>query len=198
MEHQDNGDQYDTMAVELHVGSRLRDMRLKSLETLADVAKALGMSTSQLSRLERGEQQLTVVELMRFAHHFDVPVTTFFLDFVAESVKVTRATQRPRLVRNVTSGEPVVQELLLRAENVKMEPSFLHIPAYGDSGAPITHDGEEFLTVIEGALIVWVGEQRYELATGDTIYYLCSVPHRWQNPSAIPSKILAVSTPPSY
>lgn len=185
-------------ANELNVGSRLRDLRLKLGETLAHVAKVMGLSVSQLSRIERGEQQLTVVELMRFAHHFALPVTTFFLDVVDENVKITRGGQRPRLVRNITNGEPVMQELLLRAGNVKMEPSFLHIPPYGDSGAPITHDGEEFLTVIEGALLVWIGEQQYELALGDTIYYLCSIPHHWQNPSALPATILAVSTPPSY
>jgi quercetin dioxygenase-like cupin family protein len=193
MENQD-----ELATINKKVGSRLRTLRLQCKENLVDVANAMEISVSQLSRLERGEQQLTVIELMRFARHFAVPVTTFFLDSVPESVKVTRLAQRPKLVRNVTNGESVVQELLLRAKNVKMEPSFLYIPAYGDSGEPITHEGEEFLTVIEGELIVWIGEQRYRLTTGDTIYYLCSIPHRWQNPSAIPSKILAVSTPPSY
>lgn len=184
--------------IDKKVGSRLRTLRLQCKENLTDVARAMDISTSQLSRLERGEQQITVVELMHFAQHFGVPVTTFFLDSVPDSVKITRAVQRPRLIRNVTNGASVVQELLLRAKNVKMEPSFLYIPANGDSGEPITHEGEEFITVIEGELTLWIGEQKYHLATGDTAYYLCSIPHRWQNFSALPCKILAVSTPPSY
>jgi transcriptional regulator with XRE-family HTH domain len=110
-------------ANELNVGSRVRDLRLRFGETLTSVAQVMGLSASQLSRIERGEQQLTVVELMRFAHHFAFPVTTFFLDVVDEHVKITRGGQRPRLVRNITHGEPVIQELLLRAGNVKMEPS---------------------------------------------------------------------------
>jgi mannose-6-phosphate isomerase-like protein (cupin superfamily) len=158
----------------------------------------MNLSVSQLSRLERGEQELTVVDLMRLADYFDVSVTHFFLDTVSGNVKITRASDRPSLTRNFTDGKPVVQELLVRAENVKMEPSFLHIPAHGDSGSAITHEGEEFLTILAGKLTMWIGDEHYELEEGDTIYYPCSIPHRWRNPCDMPSKVLAVSTPPSY
>lgn len=183
---------------EISVGQRLRSLRQWRGESLSDVSQAMSLSASQLSRLERGEQELTVVDLMRLAKHFDVPVTHFFLDIVPDNVKITRASERPRLTRNVTHGKPVVQELLLRAENVKMEPSFLHIPPHGESGPAITHEGEEFLTVLAGSLTIWVGDERYELNVGDTIYYPCSIPHRWHNPTDEPLKVLAVSTPPSY
>lgn len=76
-----------------------------------------------------------------------------------------------------------------------MEPSFLHDRLMETAAHPLQTRWGGFLTVIEGALLIWIGEQKYELALGDTIYYPCAILHRWQNPSALPATLLAVSTP---
>jgi quercetin dioxygenase-like cupin family protein len=39
------------------------------------------------------------------------------------------------------------------------------------------HDGEEFIFVLEGRVLVKVGEDRFELEPGDSVYYLSTVPH---------------------
>jgi quercetin dioxygenase-like cupin family protein len=39
------------------------------------------------------------------------------------------------------------------------------------------HDGEEFIYVLEGTVAMQVGEDRFDLAPGDSVYYLSTTPH---------------------
>ena len=39
------------------------------------------------------------------------------------------------------------------------------------------HEGEEFIYVMEGAVLFKIGEERFELEPGDSIYYLSTTQH---------------------
>jgi quercetin dioxygenase-like cupin family protein len=39
------------------------------------------------------------------------------------------------------------------------------------------HDGEEFIYVLDGTVVMQVGEDRFELEPGDSVYYLSTTPH---------------------
>jgi len=54
------------------------------------------------------------------------------------------------------------------------------------------HEGEEFIYVLEGTLAIEYGMDKYELNTGDSIYYDSIVPHRVFSADSKPVKILAV------
>jgi quercetin dioxygenase-like cupin family protein len=45
------------------------------------------------------------------------------------------------------------------------------------SGELSVHDGEEFIYVLEGTVVMQVGEDRFELEPGDSVYYLSTTPH---------------------
>lgn len=177
-----------------------RQRRLELGFTLEDLARQTGLSVSFLSRLETGKlARVTAVDLMRVATALQTPVVTFFLDESRDRVMVTRAGERRQAVRNVSRAGEVTQEFLVDARNVKMEPTLIDVPPRADSGKAITHEGEEFVTVLRGELVFFVGDDaRYELAEGDTIYYPATLPHRWENRTRRRVRFMAVSTPPSY
>jgi quercetin dioxygenase-like cupin family protein len=39
------------------------------------------------------------------------------------------------------------------------------------------HQGEEFIFVLDGRVLVKLGDDRFELEPGDSVYYLSTVPH---------------------
>ncbi len=39
------------------------------------------------------------------------------------------------------------------------------------------HEGEEFIYVLEGTVLIIIGEDRFELEPGDSVYYLSTTPH---------------------
>ena len=61
-----------------------------------------------------------------------------------------------------------------------------------------THEGEEFVYVVEGEIRLTVGGNDYLLGPGDTAYYAAITPHQWFNDSDQPARFLFVGTPPSF
>jgi transcriptional regulator with XRE-family HTH domain len=55
-----------------------------------------------------------------------------------------------------------------------------------------THEGEEFIYVMEGALALDYGTTKETLNTGDSVYYDSIVPHKVYSANSEPVKILAV------
>ena len=68
-----------------------------------------------------------------------------------------------------------------------------------DSGADISdgqsksHTGEEWWTVLKGKLEAVVGDNRFELSEGDSIYLNSSTPHSLKNPGKIKTMALVVA-----
>jgi quercetin dioxygenase-like cupin family protein len=55
-----------------------------------------------------------------------------------------------------------------------------------------THDGQEFIYVLEGRLEAWVGEKVEVLEPGDAIYYNSTQPHQVKCHGDRVTRILAV------
>jgi quercetin dioxygenase-like cupin family protein len=55
-----------------------------------------------------------------------------------------------------------------------------------------THEGEEFIHVLDGAVEVEYGKETHALAAGDSIYYDSIVPHQVRAAAGEPARILAV------
>ena len=58
--------------------------------------------------------------------------------------------------------------------------------------APSTHDGEEFIYVLEGMIEVQLGDKRERLQPEDSIYYDSTLPHLVRCGGDQPARILAV------
>ena len=57
-----------------------------------------------------------------------------------------------------------------------MEALIVQLEENPDEEASV-HEGEEFIYVLEGAAIVKIGEDKFELEPGDSVYYLSTTPH---------------------
>jgi len=74
-----------------------------------------------------------------------------------------------------------------------MEPFLVTLePATIKSTKTSTHEGEEFIFVLEGEMEVTLGNHTDILHPGDSIYYDSTIPHRVQCRKDKETKILAV------
>jgi transcriptional regulator with XRE-family HTH domain len=166
-----------------------------SLNTLAGVS---GVSSGLLSQIERGNGNPSYSTLIKLAQALGVGVGEFFggQDPQPKRVELVRAESRRRLL---LSEHDLVYELLTPSLNGQLGMIRAEIGAdWSNESAPFRHDGEECVTVVEGALIVVVGGERYELVVGDTITYDASVPHWYENATARPAVLIGAMTPPSF
>ncbi|MDA3927907.1 MAG: cupin domain-containing protein [Prolixibacteraceae bacterium] len=73
-----------------------------------------------------------------------------------------------------------------------MEPFIVDIEHTDDTYQLSSHEGEEFIYILEGKVEVVYGKETYVLNTGDSIYYDSFVDHHVHSAQEQSAKILAV------
>ena len=174
-------------------GQRFRRMRVKRGLSLAQVAKATGVSVGFLSALERGQMRSSVATLRRIARFYGTNILSLF----------EAAGDNPRLVRpadrKILEATPDVRMELLAWGQTVMEPHLFRIKPGGGSGESYSHEGEEFLHVLRGNFEIWLNKgEYYRLKPGDSLYFESSTPHRWKNPGRTETWLLWINTPPTF
>lgn len=149
------------------VGPRLRALRRQRETTLADLSAATGISVSTLSRLESGARRPTLELLLPLAKAHGVT-----LDELVDAPP----TGDPRIhLRPVTRHGMTMLPLTRRAGGIQAYK--LVIPP--DRGEPVlqTHEGYEWLYVLNGRLRLVLGEQDLVLAPGEAAEFDTRIPH---------------------
>ncbi len=175
------------------LGHRLHKLRLDNDKSLAQVAKALGISVGFISNLERGQENASIVLLRKIAQHYGVNIVDLFNTVNEVGTPLVRAQDR-----KILSGTPGVQMELLAWGKIIMEPHIFRIAPKAGSSDFYSHEGEEFLFIIEGEFVIHLQETAYKLKTGDSFYFESKIPHRWINPGRSKSTILWINTPPTF
>ncbi|MGI8745872.1 MAG: cupin domain-containing protein [Bryobacteraceae bacterium] len=174
------------------VGSRLRKLRLQRGEALATVAQALNLSIGFLSNLERSQSSASVGITHKLAQYYGVNLLEFFSP-AASVGPLVRASERKVL----EGGEGVRMELLAWG-GIMMEPHLFRIAPGAGSVESYSHEGEEFLFVTRGRLVIYLKDQEFQLRSGDSFYFESKAPHRWLNPGKTEAVILWINTPPTF
>ena len=174
------------------LGNRLRQLRTKRRLALAQVAKAVGISLGFLSALERSHMSASVATLRKLARFYKTSILDFF-DPAESNSRVV-----PPEKRKVLQAGPGVRMELLAWGNTVMEPHLFRIAPNAGSGESYTHEGEEFLYVLQGELQISLEAEEYRLKPGDSFYFESATPHRWRNPGRVETWVLWVNTPPTF
>jgi len=174
-------------------GQRFRRLRTRRGLSLAQVAKATGVSVGFLSAIERGQMRSSVATLRRIARFYRTNILSLF-EAAGENPRLVRPSQRKIL--ETTAG---VRMELLAWGNTAMEPHLFRVKPNSGSGEPYAHEGEEFLHILRGEFEIWLNNtEHYRLKTGDSLYFESSTPHRWRNPGRTETWLLWVNTPPTF
>jgi len=170
------------------VGTRIRELRQARGLSARALAKALGISPSAVSQIERGVMQPSVSRLIAITDALGVPLVAAFdpaSDRPAPSVgpsgfTLQRAGQTPDIV--LDSGVSFRRLTPGSSPGVDYFES-IYPPGASAHGADglFHHEGYEVGTVVSGELTIDFEAERVILRAGDAISYPCSVPHRLHN-----------------
>ncbi len=174
------------------IGAHLRQLRARRKLSLAQVAKAVGVSVGFLSALERSQMSGSVGTLRKLARFYKANILDFFDASGASSRQV-----RPAERKVLEAGEGVRMELLAWGNTV-MEPHLFRVAPGAGSGDSYAHDGEEFIYLLRGELEISLGAQEYRLKAGDSFYFESATPHHWRNRGRKEAWLLWVNTPPTF
>lgn len=182
---------------EIRVGERIKSLREIRGLSLKEVADRTGFSTALLSQMENHLVSPSLGTLIKLAKTFGIQVGDFFGETRREPFTIVRKDERKRVSRFASKDGVAYgysyESLGFDKKDRHMEPFIVTLePATLKSSKTSTHDGEEFIFVLEGAMEVILGDHRDILYPGDSIYYDSNVPHRVQCHEGNITKILAV------
>lgn len=150
------------------VGPRLRALRRDRGTSLAEVSAATGISVSTLSRLESGRRRATLELLLPLARAYRVSLDQIVAAPVADPRVRPSPVRRDGMTYYPLTRRPgglLAYKMVVPAGSARREP------------APRSHEGYEWLYVLDGRLRLVLGEHDLVLTPGEAAEFDTRVPH---------------------
>jgi transcriptional regulator with XRE-family HTH domain len=185
------------MAINQLIGEKISALRvLKKIES-ADLANKAGLSLQQLNMIESGKSIPSLGVLIRITRSLGIRIGTLLDDTIKEGPAIVRASEHQSTLSFSTNQNENREHLTFfsMAPNKAgrhMEPFIVDI-APDNKKEPVksSHEGEEFLYVLEGEVTVYYGNDEIELKKGDSVY-LDSVVNHLVTTKADKARILGI------
>ncbi|MCX7948537.1 MAG: XRE family transcriptional regulator [Treponemataceae bacterium] len=167
---------------ESNPGKRIRKIRETNAISREDLAERSHIPVELLKKIEEEDYLPDLAPLVKIARALGVRLGTLLDDYEELGPVVCKKGSSEEVfrftARNAQSPEGLVfNALAAHKAGRAMEPFLVEVRKDANP-ALSSHEGEEFLYVLEGAIKVEYGTTAYNLEQGDSIYYESIVPHR--------------------
>ncbi|WP_244438798.1 cupin domain-containing protein [Paraburkholderia dilworthii] len=174
------------------VGARLRALRTAHALSVNELAMRAGVSVGTVSQIERNKANPSVRILERLRQALSVPLSALLEEDDAVSDPdvgdfVRRAAERP--VFDV-GNHGIQKELLSPHGEHDLRMMIILLPAGTGSDEVLVGVGEKGGLVLEGTVVLNVGDHRAELHAGDSFQFKSTVPHSVRNESGKTARLL--------
>lgn len=171
----------------LTLGERMKNAREKKNWKINDLARESGYPPGILQDLEADKTLPPVSLLLQLSKVLNLNMED---DQPSEGAKASKSRTKSHRKRVASYAyTPLTEakvENRLRAYMVTIEAETEH------KGVEYKHEGEEFIYVLKGGLIIQVGENITVLSRGETIHFNSALHHKLSNPTSEQTKLLVV------
>lgn len=182
------------------IGEKIKNIRESQQLTIEEVAERSGVDMGQVQRIENNKDFPSLAPLIKIARVLGVRLGTFLDDQAELGPVISRKKElnddsgisfsnNTSLSRKHMSYQSLSQDKSGR----HMEPFLIDIES--SEGADFimsTHEGEEFIYVLDGIVEIDYGKKTYILEEGDSIYYDSIVAHHVHAANGRVARILGV------
>ncbi|TKT76140.1 XRE family transcriptional regulator [Aquamicrobium sp. LC103] len=168
------------------VGALIRARRKQQRLTLQELGGAAEVSVGYLSQVERDQATPSLGTLAQIARALGVGVDYFIAAPSAEDAH-TRSDERKRFS---IDGSSIVYERLSAEFPGNMLSSFIMTVPPGYRSETVSHEGEEILFVLEGAITQVLDGHEMVMTAGDSLHFRGNQPHSWSNHTNESAKLL--------
>lgn len=186
------------MTAEKTVGEKIKQIREMKKVSLDELAERSGMELSIVQKIEREKNVPSLAPLIKIARALGVRLGTFLDDSDSYGPVLVRSGEYHKGAR-FTSQTSEAREhlnffsLAFDKAGRNMEPFIVDIePGLQSDYMLSSHEGEEFIYVLEGEIEINYGKEVYQLSKGDSIYLDSIVLHNVHAGSNKSARILAI------
>ncbi|MDD6209401.1 MAG: cupin domain-containing protein [Bacteroidales bacterium] len=180
------------------VGSKIKAIRESKGLTIEDVAERSSLSTEQIYRIEEDIELPSLAPLIAIARVLGVRLGTFLDDHDEIGPVVCKNGEKDKSISFSNNADDARKHMgyysLAKSKSGRhMEPFIIEVTSSGEElYAQSSHEGEEFIYVLEGSIEINYGKKIYRLSQGDSIYYDSIVAHHVHAISGESARIMAV------
>jgi len=182
------------------IGEKIKRLRESKNLTIDEIAERAGISIEQITRIENNEELPSLAPLIKIARVMGVRLGTFLDDQQEIGPVVCRKEDRSddkgiSFSNNAKTVHKNMSYFALSQDKSgrHMEPFLIDvIPALKTDFVFSSHEGEEFIYVLEGVIEINYGQDVYLLEEGDSIYYDSIVTHHVHAGNENPARIIGV------
>ena len=174
-----------------NIAKNLNKIRKEKGLTLNDLAEVSGVSKSMLSEIERGGTNPTILVLWKIADGLKIPLTQLISE---ETANYTLVRQKQQALLNQDNGYQIFS-IFPYYDQHKTEVLEVSIQPKGklsNSGHRIGVD--ETTYVLNGEIMLKLGNEQFILHSGDTIRFKGGLPHQYINQTDEPVHFLNILT----
>ena len=178
-----------------NIGELIKQKRTEKKMTLKEVGEATDLSIGYLSQLERGLTSIAHDTLVKVAAVLDVDMN-YFMDQPKNKKEAIVRSYEKEIFR--IEGNSIIEYMMTNiSSSAIMLPRLIEIlPQKEIEETEIySHDGEEFVYVLEGILRLNVGNEEWDLYPGDCAHYLSTKKHNWSNQTNKTVKLISINAP---
>lgn len=191
------------MGIKKELGNKIKLIRNKRKISIEELALRSNLDIDQISLIEENKIIPSLAPLIKIARSLGVRLGTFIdeteqlgpvVTLAEEKLKGASFSNKNKKARSHMDFFALASDKAGR----HMEPFIVDIKPGDENDFMLSsHEGEEFIYVLEGTIEVYYGKEIYVLNVGDSIYYDSIVNHNlhaYQNKIA---KIIAVVYTPT-
>ena len=175
------------------IGARLRELREASDYTTAQLAAELGLEEATLQGYAEDGKYIPISVIYEIANKFKVDFTEIVTGVPArlDTYHIVRRGEGRVVNRN---PEYHFEDLAFRYADKIMQPLLVTLEPTDAPAKLITHPGQEFNLVLEGTVVLCIGEKEFQLHAGDSIYFNPTLPHGQRCGGAEKARFVTVIT----
>ena len=182
------------------IGAKIKNIRESKQLSIEEVAERSGLGIEQIERIEGNLDFPSLAPLIKIARVLGVRLGTFLDDQAELGPVVCRKKDSEAdgigFTNNATQGHKHMDYHSLSQDKSgrHMEPFLIEIAPSeeGEDFILSTHEGEEFIYVLNGVVEINYGKNTYILEEGDSIYYDSIVAHHVHAAADNKDRILGV------
>jgi len=184
----------------LHIGRKIRDLRKKAGFVLQDLSDQTGLSKPLLSQIERGVVSPPIATLLKISKALGVNISFFFQNDDSEKRVILVRSNESKVIDSRYFGREesgyYYEALAYKKSKKYMEPFLVEFKRKrAEKLSYFSHEGEEFIYLLEGTLEFRTESEQYVLYPGDSLYFESSIPHAYRALERKNAKALTVVYP---
>ena len=164
------------------IGQTIKHLRIRKGLSAQELAAKVHLTQGYLSKIENSETPPPIPTLIKIAYVLNVHISYFFGEQKGqEHLVLIRENERQEVVRDFTLVGCTYEMILHKnVHNTSTHVYVLTIPSkiHPETLPYNSHDGEEFLYVLEGEMTFYYGHHIYHVQKGDSLSFKAHIPHK--------------------